>query len=252
MVKENKKNIKKSKTNTKSSKDKKEVCEIFEVEKDGKEKEIKSCGTDKTVAEKITKKRINYENMQLKWVLIVFGILIILFIGGYFFISSLRHFDYRGVKFDVISEKNLIFYKTFFPIYSNGKHTADYNFFIRNDPRKLDKIPFKGDLVLRKNIVINMTGEFNCSGDEIIAIANLVKPFNTAGAKVIKDDNADCDSQGRYTFIKIKHSKNNQETNIEQFGPSCYNININNCEILKGTERFMIETFVKVNKNIKH
>ena len=29
-----------------------------------------------------------------------------------------------------------------------------------------------------------------------------------------------------------------------------YNLNVNNCEILKVTERFMVEAFVEVNKNI--
>ena len=46
-------------------------------------------------------------------------------------------------------------------------------------------------------------------------------------------------------FVLIQESN---RTSIEQFGPACYNINIKNCEILKGTERFMIDTFVEINK----
>ena len=48
-------------------------------------------------------------------------------------------------------------------------------------------------------------------------------------------------------FVKLQEAN---KTSIEQVGPACYNININNCEILEGTERFMIETFVEINKKL--
>jgi hypothetical protein len=38
---------------------------------------------------------------------------------------------------------------------------------------------------------------------------------------------------------------NSTQTNIEQKGTSCYQINVNNCEVLKATEKFMIEVLVK-------
>jgi len=46
-------------------------------------------------------------------------------------------------------------------------------------------------------------------------------------------------------FVLIQEST---RTSIEQFGPACYNINIKNCEILEGTERFLADTFVEINK----
>ena len=41
------------------------------------------------------------------------------------------------------------------------------------------------------------------------------------------------------------------ETSIEKFGPRCYNVNINNCEILRATERLMLESFIEINKLLK-
>ena len=73
------------------------------------------------------------------------------------------------------------------------------------------------------------------------------KLYEIIGTTVIKDPNASCDTQGTYTFIQLQEG---EETSIEQFGPSCYNININNCEILEGTEKFMAETLVEVQKII--
>ena len=74
-------------------------------------------------------------------------------------------------------------------------------------------------------------------------MANWVNLFKLSGITPIKDSNATCDSEGRYTFIRLIEGN---ETKIEQYGPSCYNININNCEILKATERFMVQTFEKI------
>ena len=65
------------------------------------------------------------------------------------------------------------------------------------------------------------------------------------GTKVIRDENATCDSEGRYMYINLKSG---DKTKIEQSGNACYDILINNCEILEGTERFMVETFAKLNE----
>jgi hypothetical protein len=97
-------------------------------------------------------------------------------------------------------------------------------------------------------MVINMTNDFNCNGDGIIALANLVKLYSIMGASVIKDENATCDLQGSYMFLRIE---NGNQTKIEQFGPACYKIYVNNCEILAGTEKFMTETFSEIIKAMK-
>ena len=52
--------------------------------------------------------------------------------------------------------------------------------------------------------------------------------------------------------VALQYSEfDDAKTNIEQLTESCYNININNCEILGGTERFMLDLFIKINGNIK-
>ena len=185
-------------------------------------------------------------NKQLRGVLILLGSILLVSLMIFFVINSIRNFEYRNAKFEVVKEKDLIFYKTFFPVYSaTGKHTADYNIYLRNDPRKLKDISFDGDMNLLSNMVINSSGDFTCDGDGTIAIANMASTFNFFGTKVIKDANASCDSRGRYMFVQIDESN---ETSIKQFGPACYELKVSNCEILKVTERFMDEAIVKLNE----
>jgi len=127
----------------------------------------------------------------------------------------------------------------------DGKN-AEYNFYLRNDPRKLDEgVSFNGNLSLAQNLVLNSTEDFNCDGFGIIATANLVNLYKVSGINVIKDQNATCDSEGRYAFINLQKGS---ETRIDKVGPACYNVNISNCEILEATERLMLESFIEINK----
>ena len=94
-------------------------------------------------------------------------------------------------------------------------------------------------------MVIESEEGFNCDGRGIIAVKNLITLYDVVGIDVLKDETASCPEGEEYMFVRIQ---NGNETSIEQFAPSCYNININNCEILEGTERFMIETFVELKR----
>lgn len=200
--------------------------------------------------EKSNEEQIKKQNKLLRNIFMVLGIILALFLFGYYAIDSIRHFEYEGVKFNVVKESDLVFYNTFIPIYNgapiSGNFIGDYNFYLRNDPRKIgEEVPFKGELYLLENIVVNSTEEFNCDGNGIIAIANLANLFKQMGAEVMRDDNATCDWKGEYNFIRLLPGN---ATEIRMVGPGCYDLSINNCEILEVTERFMLEIFKKINE----
>ena len=231
------------------SETKEKVCEIFEVGKKGEEKTKKVC--DIVEKKQATKEEIEKEKKTLRNILIGLGLLVLLVLFGIYFINSLRHFEYRGVTGDVVKEGDLIFYKTAFPVKYQGQ-IIPYNIYIRNDPRKLNKIPFEGEMDFgvkfndgNYRLVLDTNDEFNCDGDEVISIGNLVN-LKALGIKVVKDENASCDSEGRYMYVKIQKS---EKSEIKQIGNACYELNVANCEILKVTERFMIEAFVKYYQN---
>ncbi len=219
------------------------------VPEENKEEKVKE-NSDES-AEEIGKSS-KEEFKQVKNLFLVIGFLVIIFLGVFIFINSVKHFNYDGLDFNVIQEGELIFYQTTVPHTIIGKITGkvvnnDYNFYFRNDPRKLRSVAFDGELNLKKKWVLDFEEEFNCDGDGIIAVANLVSLLDLMGVESMKDETAGCDPDGRYTFLRLQPG---DETSIEQFGPSCYNLNINDCEILEATEKYMIEIISMATKNL--
>jgi len=232
--------VKKKKVAKKKTK-KSKVKEIFEVEKKGEEKIVEKKGAEEILISK--KDQNKQQNKQLKYILILIGFAFFL-VFVFSLVSYLRtNFEYKGVEFDIVKDSGgIIFYKTSLPVVSEGKN-LNYNFYLRNDPRKLKNVNFEGELDIKKFMVMNYTNEFSCEGYGVIAITNLMNLYQLVGTKVMKDDNASCDEQGRYIFLKILSG---EKTKVEQFGPACYNLYVKDCEILEATERFMLETFVKL------
>jgi hypothetical protein len=228
----------------KENKKKEEVHEIYEVKKDGKEKIVETNGIIQK--DSIRKGEIERENKLLRNILIAIGIFLLVIVLAFFIAKASHQFKYKGVKFNIVKEGDLILYHSSFPIIYNGSN-AVYNIYLRNDPRELEKkVPAEGTLVSIKDTVINITQGIECDGKEGrgTAIANLVNLYGAIGKKIMKDENASCDPLGRYMYINIRPGN---ETSIKEFGPGCYNININNCEILEGTERFISGMLVRIN-----
>lgn len=228
-----------------------EICEIFDIEKDGKTQEKEACN----LVEKkpVSKEEIKRQNKTLRNILIALGILVLLIILSIYYIDSTRHFEYRGIKGDVVKEGKLIFYEIIVPI-KTGNQLVRYSIFLRNNPEKLDAIPFNGEMADFTELslfidgdyrlVLNSSDEFDCDDDELIAIGNMMN-LKALGFRVVKDENATCDKNGRYIYINLKKD---EVSEINQIGEACYELSISNCEILKVTERFMVEMIVRDNE----
>lgn len=211
-----------------------------------KKREKKSKESKKEKGKVSIKKQVWIENKILRNLILGVIALIILFLLLAFFINSTKNFEYKGVKFNVVKAGEVIFYHTSFPLIEGGREIT-YNVYLRKDPRILGAVDFEGEINLLEMMVLDNTESFVCDGDGGIAMLNFQQILRALGTTVIKDPNATCDSQGRFMFMKIQPG---DETSIKQFGPACYEININNCEILDGTERFLIETLIELNKLI--
>ncbi|MDP3987189.1 MAG: hypothetical protein Q8P81_03125 [Nanoarchaeota archaeon] len=194
-------------------------------------------------------KRDRKENRFLKNMFILLGIVLIGILLGFLVMKEAGDFEYRGVKFSVVefcdAKPCLKTYSTKVPVIYQGQ-SADYNFYLRNDPRDLDKkISFDGELQLAKKMFIDITFDRNCRGYESVAMDNFGTLMKVAGIDVESDKNQSCNYTGEDMYVLIQEG---EETEIVQFGPACYNINIKECEIISGTERFMTEVFVKLNE----
>ncbi len=238
---------KKRKKKGKKKVPKEEISEVFIV-KNGKEKIIKTHTEIEKKEEQPSKKQLKKENKILRDIIIIMAGLVLMFLVGYAVMYYSKHFEVDGVKFETMRVGQLTLYKTFLPVIYNGAETK-YNFYLRTDPRILENIQSDGSISIKKNMVLNMTNSFNCNGDGVIAIANLQNLYKVLGTDIMKDENATCDSLGRYMFVQIGEG---DETKISEFGPrgGCYNIYINNCEILEGTEKFLLDTLIEVNKKL--
>jgi hypothetical protein len=221
-------------------KDSEEVCGTFEVDDKKGEHEIVTC--DSIPKKHADKKELKSHNIILRNILIVLGLVIVAFITWMIFLNFIGSVTYEGLSFEVVSQGDLIFYKHVVPLYNGDAHYANYNFFLRKNPYKTGEIPFEGELNIRNFAAINTTA-FTCEGKGIIAMANMVKPFEVAGIQVVNDQNASCDEESRYMLLHIFPGDENK---IVQTGESCYDMTVRECDILDVTERMMIEMFVKL------
>ena len=82
----------------------------------------------------------------LKWFLIggLFFIVLVLVLA--YVIESTTKFEYQGVDFKIVKTGNLVLYNTKIPLVIDGKN-AEYNFYLRNDPRKIgEEVPFEAQM----------------------------------------------------------------------------------------------------------
>ena len=220
--------------------EKKEVKEIITIKKDGKEETKEFSGVEKE--KHANKEEIKKQGKQLRIILGVLGVIVLLCLIFFLITYQATHFNYKGLKFKMVNEGNIIFYQIpMITQYQGSKLT--YNFYLRTNPNKLKKVPFEGEIELKNNIVLNVTTEnLFCDGDWQISIGNLMN-LNVFNIEVGKDENATCNDKANYLFVQI-HEGN--ESKIEQYDSSCYNLYVANCEVLAVTEKFMVETFVKI------
>ncbi len=222
--------------------EKKKVHEFVTIKKDGKEETKEFSGVEKV--KHATKNQIKKQKKQFGIILGILAIIILLCLIGFLINYQATHFDYKGLKFKKVVEGDIIFYQVPMITQYGGSKTT-YHFYLRTNPNKLKDVPFDGEIELKNELILDVTTEnLFCDGDWQIAMGNLIN-LNIFNINVGKDENASCDSLGRYTFVQI-HEGN--ESKIEQYGPACYNLYITDCEVLAVTEKFMVETFVKIDE----
>ena len=212
------------------------------------------------------KKLKESQKKQLIWVFVVIGVIFLGFLFAYFYAQGLKTFDYAGIRFNKVKEFNIDFYHGRFPIVSGGKLLANYNFYLRNDPRE-NKISFDvQEANLRKSAILSLSPEAMACPNADIAHIELSKFLGAVGSEILgKDfvisggstDNATA-KEMNITYATCKQASMNQTVVITQKSESpsivsegnnsnCYIINVGNCENIKASERFIVGLIAKVN-----
>lgn len=242
--KEPSKKKKERKNKSKKKVDKKRISgyEVFDI-KDSKGNTKEELAPFVEENKDIQPKEEKHQEKILYYFFITFGIFLILSISLFYIFNSQTSFNYKGIKFNIINQGKITFYNTQFHKSFNNKN-INYNIFLRNDPRVLEKVPFEGGINISHLLFVNVGNNLACNGYGTIAIANMAQIFGFMGTKLVTVDNSNetCDKSGRYLFLRVQSSN---RTDVEEFSPNCYNLNVKNCEVLKPTERFILEYYLK-------
>jgi hypothetical protein len=230
-------------------KKKEKVCETFEITGGKKEKEQISCGEiEVKEGSKSQQKKLN---KTFGIVLIFIGFLVFVFFFFMYLSNKSNEVSYKDVTYSKVRDGKMDFYHTDFPSVIDGEKVT-YNVYLRNNPLKTAKKVYlnESDLVWKNLVVVNFSSTgTECNGYTLVAQANFNQILKDGmGLTVGRDENASCDSLGRYMYFDMVSGN---ETKIEKFGPSCYRLEYTDCEALFVTERVLIEAIALYNKNIK-
>jgi len=217
-------------------------------------KEVKETGMPE---ESENKKQSKQQESQLKWIILGMIALILLIIAIYFVIQGSKYFNYGGLTYEKVTSRNVDLYHTQMALKDvDGNLVANYNLYLRNDPRELKNITIDGNFVLKnRNVIVSLDPEVErgCE-DSGIAGANFFSFMKVSGYDVkigytnktyaqernASFSNCDVNYGPYYDFVVIKRGN---ETSIVKREENCYELYFKDCEILKVTERFMVALY---------
>tara|TARA_Y100000310_G_scaffold282567_1_gene303900 strand:+ start:1570 stop:2391 length:822 start_codon:yes stop_codon:yes gene_type:complete len=259
-----KKSVKKKKTKVKKNMTKKRVAkkkqenvieEFVDEIKESTEKQDKEMHVGKTLKQR--------ENRQLFWFFAVIILVFASFLGTYFYVQGLKTFDFVGVDWVREDYKGLTLYHGRFPIIYKDRVVANYNLYLRNDPRENNvsvvrgiRIRFWPEVIISNSPeAAKCTSAGRITGDLGMFISAFPWITNMTGAvnnlTVAKEQNlafADCATgitDYNKTIIMIKQFDEGGEIPnpkiLKEENPNCYAIYVGDCENVLAIERFMIE-----------
>jgi len=209
-----------------------------------KKKEIKKKLGKKENKKKVIKSKEDSSSKLILTVIVLCAIVLILILVWKGISTQVKFHEYGGVEYETVSYGDLILQQTAIEVMHEGKLTP-YNFYLRTPIKKLKEISFDASdtFEIMKIMGFRLESEFDCDGDQTIAIANLVSLNTQIGAQAVVDPDAPCDE--RYNLFIFEEG---DKTEIIEISPKCYSVKVANCEILPATEKIMVEIFSKYNQ----
>lgn len=211
------------------------------------------------MVEKINKKKERKLEKELLGILIFLGVLVVVFIVASAYFKSLNYFEYKGLTF---SKKKLgeiqLFHHSYYVKTLDGQ-LAQYNFYLRNDPRTNNVlIEGKSNLLSAGSVVylsVNSEGLQECrygslavgtlssfmTDNQMRVIAGNLD-FWQAGAR--RDLWATCENKPGNRVVEILKG-NETKVKIER---NCYKVEVANCEILEAIEKLEMQSLIDAKK----
>lgn len=193
------------------------------------------------------------EKKQLIWIAGIMIVLLVLLGAFYLIKTSSDKVDYLGLEFDKIKFGEIPLYYAQIPMKTiTGDVVANYNWYLRNNPKELENISIDGSIRLLKNAIISIDNNVNGCEDNNIAGVNLGMFLNTAGIDLStgstnktysKEKNityANCDNVKNGSVIIIQKGEENK---ITQANENCYVLEFKDCDIVRVTEKFSLGVY---------
>ena len=213
-------------------------------------------------AQKTRKEKESAIDKKIKelWPLWAFiGTLVLMGVIFYFMFSSYGKISYEGMEFAMEKYGTLLVYHYSYMIKAPSGQIFEYNLYLRNNPKE-NNVPVYGKILYPANKIIligvNGTGLTNCN-NSIIAVAELSE-FLTGNFISIKggsveqnqsiSNNTTQISCEKYPENPVIIMQSGNETKVERTNENCYVISAANCEILKATEKFIVQSLIEIRK----
>ncbi|MDD5193439.1 MAG: hypothetical protein PHF67_02530 [Candidatus Nanoarchaeia archaeon] len=210
------------------------------------------------------------QNKQVVWaiVLMVLVILIIL-LTPYIMKNYVNKFTYIDLDFYKTKMGDITFYSTNIPLTDKNMNLiSEYPLNLRNDPRKLDEIPYKfpaedsiinddnndsSQIIFKKSqtVYISIQADAPKCEDNLIAVVGFtqfLKEFANMSIKAATDDKDYANETGypyvtcnNYPTNTVIHLVSGNSTELIKLDQDCYQLIYKDCEITQITERFMLE-----------
>lgn len=221
--------------------------------------------------EKITKERAPIDSIQLPkkkkqekqlfWIItlmiiVVAALIFIPMIVNYITIKNSK-FVYAQLDWQKTKAGDMIYYSTRLPVADQyGKVVDSFFINLRNDPRELNKTDFKlttGIPTFNKEKTVYLSiGEMNRNCVEgsaaTLTLAGFLRQFalmnvsaGMSNEKIANESNfpyITCENSRMNTVINIIEGNT---TRVEQINSNCYELEYANCDVLKISERFVLE-----------
>jgi hypothetical protein len=200
---------------------------------------------------KNTKKtrKFTQQEKQLIGFFAIVAFVFAVFLGIYFYVQNLNHFDYVGVEWNKVKVSQMSFYYSQFRLADN---LPIYNAYLRNDPRK-NEVVVDADFKFRNRIVLSYSDdESNCSGYDVYlgtVAAQFIKAMgsNVTGASTnaekAKEQNitfADCSTAGKKQSVIIVRPSEIASITQSEENPECYYMNTGKCQQIETVEKFIV------------
>ncbi|MAH49405.1 hypothetical protein CMI37_26520 [Candidatus Pacearchaeota archaeon] len=246
---------KKSKKKTSKKKVEKEEGIIEKIEEFGEELSENTEKQDKELH--VGKKLRDRENKQLFWFFAIIILVFASFLGTYFYFQGLKTFNFAGVDWVKEDYENLELYHARFPIVYQDRVTANYNLYLRNDPRENNVSVITGiKMKFWPHVIISnspdaaacpaagrMTGDLGMFLSAFPWIGNITGAVDNQ--TVAEKNNiafANCTTAMQDFNKTVVLIKTGEYPHIlKEENANCYVVYTGECENVLAIERFMIE-----------